>query len=79
MKIYSERLPLKYLFSDRGICLGIDTKRSSYLFLICKRGILLRRRPVGDTVVEDLDYEIDDIYRTIRASSPDRSHLKANQ
>jgi hypothetical protein len=66
MKYYSERLPLKYLISNHGICLGIDTKRGSFLFLVSKRGLLLLRRPVGDTVVERLSYEIPDIDRVLR-------------
>ena len=33
MKVYSERFPIKYLFSNYGICLGVDTKKASYLFL----------------------------------------------
>lgn len=66
MKIYSERFPLKYLFSNYGMCLGVDTKRASYLFLISRRGIMLRKRPVGDTVVEDLDYDINSIYTTLK-------------
>jgi hypothetical protein len=65
VKIYSERFFLKYLFSDHGICLGVDMKGRSYLFLICTRGIIFRRRNAGDRVVEDLDYEIDRIYETI--------------
>ena len=82
MKIYSERLPIKYLFSDQGVCFGLDTKRGSYLFLITKSGVLLRKRPVGDTVVEDLDYEITEIHRAILAqtyndeSSRDRITVK---
>ena len=67
MKIYSERFFLKYLFSDRGICLGVDMEGRSYLFLICTRGIIFRRRKMGDRVVEDLDYDIDRIYDTIGA------------
>ncbi len=55
MKRYSERLILKWLISDHGICLGLDTKRCSYLFLIARNGLTLRRRPVGDKVVENLD------------------------
>jgi hypothetical protein len=65
VKIYSERFFLKYLFSDRGICLGVDMEGRSYLFLICSRGIIFRRRKRGDRVVEDLDYDIDRIYDTI--------------
>jgi len=65
LKIYSERFFLKYLFSDRGICLGVDLKDRSYLFLICTMGIVFSRRNRGDRVVEDLDYEIDRIYCTI--------------
>ncbi len=65
MKVYSERLPLKYLFSNQGICLGVDTKRASFLFLVSKRGILIRRRPVGDKVVENNDYEIHQIVNSI--------------
>ena len=58
MKIYSERLFLKYLFSDHGLCLGVDMKERSYLFLVSSHGVRLQRRPVGDKVVENLDYEI---------------------
>lgn len=65
LKIYSERFPLKYLFSDRGICLGVDTKRCSYLFLLCKQGILMKKRVVGDKIVETLNYEVDKIYNAI--------------
>ncbi|MCL4308166.1 MAG: hypothetical protein M1606_01940 [Candidatus Thermoplasmatota archaeon] len=67
MKIYSERLPLKYLLSDHGLCLGIDTKRCSFLFLVSSQGVRLNRRPVGDKVVENLDYEIPDIVVALRA------------
>ena len=66
MKIVSERLPIKYLFSDHGICLGIDTVRCSFLFLLYRGGLVLRRRPVGDRVVEDLDYHIPDIVIALR-------------
>jgi len=65
MKIVSEYWPLKYLFSEYGVCLGIDTKRASYLFLLHRHGVVLRRRPVGDTIVEDLDYEIPAITRAL--------------
>ena len=59
MKIYSELFPIKYLLSDKGLCLGLDTKRCSYLFLISKNGVIFVRRPVGDKIVENLGYEID--------------------
>lgn len=65
MKVYSERLPIKYLFSNHGLCLGVDTKRASYLFLISSKGIVFRRRPVGDTIVEDLQYEIPCIHSAL--------------
>jgi hypothetical protein len=65
MKILSERLPIKYLFSDHGVCLGLDTVRCSYLFLLHRGGIVLRRRPVGDKVVENLNYEIPEIARAL--------------
>ncbi|MCI4329261.1 MAG: hypothetical protein L3J80_00100 [Thermoplasmata archaeon] len=67
MKIYSERLFLKYLFSNHGVCFGIDMKQSSYLFLVSKRGVILQRRPVGDKVVENLSYEIPEIVRALEA------------
>jgi hypothetical protein len=66
MKVYSERLPLKYLFSNYGVCLGIDTKRCSFLFLASRAGLLLQKRPVGDKVVENLSYEIPDIVRALQ-------------
>lgn len=66
MKIVSERLPIKYLFSDYGICLGVDTVRCSFLFLLHRGGIVLQRRPVGDRVVEDLDYHIPLIANALR-------------
>lgn len=69
MKIVSEYWPLKYLFSDHGVCLGIDTKRASYLFLLHRGGWILRRRPVGDTIVEDLDYEIPAIVRALNGTA----------
>ena len=69
MKIYSERLPLKYLFSDHGMCLGVDMKRCSYLFLASRSGLVLQRRPVGDKVVENLDYEIPEIVRALAAEA----------
>ena len=58
MKIYSERLAIKYLVSDHGLCLGVDMKDRSYLLLMSKRGLVIERRPWGDKVVENLDYEI---------------------
>ncbi len=62
MKIYSERFAIKYLFSNSGVCLGVDTKKCSYLFIASRRGILFQRRPVGDKVVENLNYEIPEIH-----------------
>lgn len=71
MKLYSERLFLKYLFSDHGVCFGIDMKDRSYLFLVSRAGLILQRRPVGDKVVENLDYEIPAIVRALaRERSP---------
>lgn len=67
LMVYSERLPIKYLLSPHGVCLGIDTHRCSYLFLVHRRGMILRRRPVGDRVVEDLDYHIPSIVRALRS------------
>lgn len=67
MKIYSERLFLKYLLSDHGLCLGVDMQDRSYLFLVSSKGVLLMRRPVGDKVVENLDYEIPAIVRALEA------------
>lgn len=66
IRIYSERWPIKYLLSNHGMCLGVDTKRRSFLFLAFRGGIILRQRPVGDTVVEDLDYDILAIVRALR-------------
>ncbi|MBX8631110.1 MAG: hypothetical protein KIY12_03780 [Thermoplasmata archaeon] len=62
IKLYSERFAIKYLFSSKGVCLGIDTKKASFLFLVSRQGILLRKRPVGDRIVENMDYEIDRIH-----------------
>jgi hypothetical protein len=72
MKIYSERLFLKYLFSDHGFCFGVDMKRCSYLFLGSREGLILQRRPVGDKVVENLDYEIPQIVAALRAETAGR-------
>lgn len=69
VKLFSERWPLKYLVSDHGVCLGVDTVRCSYLFLASREGLRLQRRPVGDTVVEDLDYEIPAIVNALEAES----------
>jgi hypothetical protein len=66
MKIYSERLAIKYLLSNHGICLGLDTKRCSYLFMVSRAGYILQRRPVGDKVVENLNYEIPAIVAELR-------------
>ena len=69
MKFYSERLFLKYLFSDHGLCFGVDMKDRSYLFLVSRAGVVLQRRPVGDKVVENLDYEIPEIVRALASES----------
>jgi hypothetical protein len=66
LMVYSERLPIKYLVSNHGISFGIDSARTSFLFLACRDGVFLRTRPVGDTVVEDLDYEIPAIARALK-------------
>ena len=57
----SERWFLKYLFTPEGACLGVDLRDRSYLFLASKRGVVFQRRPVGDRVVENLDYRINEI------------------
>ncbi|HZY70622.1 MAG TPA: hypothetical protein VFF67_06575 [Thermoplasmata archaeon] len=67
MKIYSERLFLKYLFSNHGVCFGVDLKDRSYLFLISAWGVTFQRRPVGDKVVENLNYEIPEIVAALRS------------
>jgi hypothetical protein len=73
VRIYSERWPIKYLVSNHGVCLGLDTKRCSFLFLAHRGGVILRTRPVGDTVVEDLDYDIPAIVGALRAVNPKRT------
>jgi hypothetical protein len=73
LRVYSERWPIKYLVSNHGVCLGIDTKRQSFLFLAYRRGLLFRQRPVGDTVVEDLDYEIPEIVRALTIGPGDQA------
>ena len=67
LMIYSERLPIKYLLSNHGLCLGLDSRRRSLLFLASREGLFLRFRAVGDTIVEDRDYDIPSIVRAIRA------------
>ncbi len=73
LMIYSERLPIKYLLSNHGLCLGIDTKRRSFLLLVARDGLFLRQRPVGDTVVEDLEYDIPAIVRALREEDRGRA------
>ena len=65
MKIFSERWFLKYLFSGHGVCFGVDLKDRSYLLLFHQGGVVFQRRPVGDKVVENLDYEIPRIVRAL--------------
>ncbi|HEV2230783.1 MAG TPA: hypothetical protein VGS18_01160 [Thermoplasmata archaeon] len=72
MKLYSERLFLKYLVSDHGVCFGVDLKDRSYLFLVSSRGVVFRRRPVGDKVVENLEYEIPAIVAALDAEGAGR-------
>jgi hypothetical protein len=74
--VYSERWPIKYLLSNHGVCLGVDSARRSFLLLACRSGLFLRLRPVGDTVVEDLDYEIPAIARALREE--DRRRARAS-
>lgn len=58
MKFYSEKFFLKYLIENSGICLGIDMKNNSYLFLVTKSGFMLKKRPAGDKIVENLNYDV---------------------
>jgi hypothetical protein len=69
VKLYSERLFLKWLVSNHGICFGVDLKHRSYLLLASSRGLIFQRRPVGDKVVENLDYEIPAIVDALRTES----------
>ncbi len=69
VRVYSERWPIKYLVSNHGICLGVDTKRRSFLFLAHRGGLVIRQRPVGDTVVERLDYDIPRIVQALRTET----------
>jgi len=66
LRVYSEKLPIKYLLSNHGLCLGVDSHRRSILFLLGSGGLFFRFRPVGDTVVEDLDYDIPRIVHALR-------------
>lgn len=68
-KTYSERWFLKYLVSNHGLCFGVDLRDRSYLFLASARGLRWQRRPVGDKVVENLDYEILAIERSLAAEA----------
>ena len=61
---------LKYLVSNHGLCLGVDMKQRSYLFLVSRRGVVFQRRPVGDKVVENLDYEIPAIVQALERERP---------
>lgn len=72
MKIYSERWFLKYLISNHGLCFGVDLKQRSYLLLISSAGLVFQRRPVGDKIVENLDYEIPLIVAALRKESCER-------
>jgi hypothetical protein len=67
VKLYSERWFLKYLLSDHGLCFGVDMKDRSYLLLFCRQGVVFQRRPGGDKVVENLDYEIPAIVAALGA------------
>ncbi len=58
MKFYSEKFFIKYLIENSGICLGIDMKNNSYLFLVTKSGFMLKKRPAGDKIVENLNYDV---------------------
>ncbi len=58
MKFYSEKFFIKYLIENSGICLGIDMKNKSYLFLATKNGFMLKKRPAGDKIVENLNYDV---------------------
>ncbi len=58
MKFYSEKFFIKYLIENNGICLGIDMKNNSYLFLVTKSGFMLKKRPAGDKIVENLNYDV---------------------
>ena len=69
MKFYSDRFALKYLCSDRGLCLGVELKDRSYLLLVSSEGLLVRQRPAGERVVEDLDHDITRIVRFLQADS----------
>jgi hypothetical protein len=73
VKLYSERLFLKWLVSNHGLCFGVDMKERSYLLLASRRGLIFQRRPVGDKVVENLDYEIPAIVDALRTESRRRS------
>ncbi len=68
-KTYSERWFLKYLFSNHGLCFGVDLRDRSYLLLVSARGVRWQRRPVGDKVVENLDYELPRIEAALDAEA----------
>jgi len=65
VKVYSERFAFKYLLSNHGVCLGVDTKKCSYLFLASRRGLIFLKRPAGDKIVENLNYEIPLIHEAL--------------
>ncbi|MCL5786142.1 MAG: hypothetical protein M1151_05700 [Candidatus Thermoplasmatota archaeon] len=71
IKIYSETFPLKYLLSNHGLCLGVDTKRLCLLALVCTKGIIALKRPVGDLVVENNEYDIPLIWNALLDEIPD--------
>lgn len=65
MRTYSDRFFLKYLLSDRGVCLGVELRDRSYLLIASRRGITFRRRPSGDRVVEHQGYDIPRILQAL--------------
>lgn len=74
MKFYSEKFFIKYLIENRGICLGIDMKKKSYLFLVTKNGFILKERPAGDKIVENLNYEVEKVSQYLKNMETKNSH-----
>ena len=70
MKFYSERFFIKYLIENSGICLGIDMKNNSYLFLVTKNGFMVKKRPAGDKIVENLNYDVGRVSLFLRNMDP---------
>jgi hypothetical protein len=69
MKYVSTRWFIKSLISNQGACFGVEFDGRAYMLLVARGIVFVGRRPLGDRLVEETDFDIGRIADSLRGTS----------